>query len=241
MNLLINLGGNALGGPLSDEQNDYDRVKEILREKFEPNNRSSLYKAQFRSGRQRRNETIQDLASSIKELTRKSFPGATYLSENKKLSHTSCSELRFYVQQSIPETLQKAVLMTQESQLFLQERRKSMSFSRSIRNDDYNQAFQHLSIDNIEDRLAKIENSTQQPNKSAKNKSHITCFHCGKNGHMRKDCDSRDKRADLPYNRYHNTQNFNQYRHNQNRSAFSQSYNNTMPKPTKYQENFNRL
>jgi hypothetical protein len=82
MNLLINLRGKALGS-LSDisldEQNDYDRVKEILREKFEPNNQSSLYKAQLRSRRQRKNETIQDLASSIKELSRKSFPGGTHL------------------------------------------------------------------------------------------------------------------------------------------------------------------
>jgi hypothetical protein len=43
-----------------------------------------------------------------------------------------------------------------------------MNLSRSVRNDDYNQVFQHLNIDNIEKRLAKVEHSTQQPNKSAK-------------------------------------------------------------------------
>jgi hypothetical protein len=121
----------------------------------------------LRSRRQKKNETIQDLASIIKKLTRKSFPGATQLTVDQEaityfLQALEDSELRFYVQQSRPDTLQKVVLMTLESQLFLQERRKSMRYSRSIRNDDYNQAFQHLSIDNIEDRLAKIENSTQQ-------------------------------------------------------------------------------
>jgi predicted house-cleaning NTP pyrophosphatase (Maf/HAM1 superfamily) len=86
----------------------------------------------LRSRRQRKNETIQDLAGSIKELTRKSFPRATHLTVEQEaitlfLQDLEDSELRFYVQQSRPGTLQRAVLMTLQSLLFLQERRKSLS------------------------------------------------------------------------------------------------------------------
>jgi hypothetical protein len=79
MNLILNLRGKAQNVINEIDKNDkmnFNRIVEILKETFEPSNQTKN-KAKLRARKQKRNETIEELATDIKLLTRKVFPGST--------------------------------------------------------------------------------------------------------------------------------------------------------------------
>lgn len=124
MNLIINLRGKAQNIINEIDENDqmnFNRIVDVLKETFEPSNQTNLYKAKLRARKQKRNETIEELAADIKLLTRKAFPGSTSATvEQESIVHfiqaLDDSELKFYVQQSRPENMNKAITVTLESQ-----------------------------------------------------------------------------------------------------------------------------
>jgi hypothetical protein len=73
----------------------------------------------------------------MKILTRKGFPGSSSATvEQESIVHfiqaLDDRELKFYVQQSRQENMHNGIIVTLESQLFLQEKTRQKIFSRGV-------------------------------------------------------------------------------------------------------------
>lgn len=85
------LSGNALS-VLSElppaERRNYSLTVEILRNRYGSENRAEVFRSQLQTRVENKNETMTELAQSVRKLTRKAYPGAPpYLIDTLALDH----------------------------------------------------------------------------------------------------------------------------------------------------------
>lgn len=77
--LASSLSGNALSvlGELPPtERRNYSLLVEILRNRYGSENRAEVFRSQLQTRVKNKNETMTELAQSVRKLTRKAYPGA---------------------------------------------------------------------------------------------------------------------------------------------------------------------
>ena len=93
---------------------NYDDFKKALREKFVPQERIELHKAEFRVRRRERDEKLPDLAGSLRRLVKKAYPEAVEslqdsLAKDQFIDALEDREIRMKVRESGPKALDEAV------------------------------------------------------------------------------------------------------------------------------------
>lgn len=112
-----------------DTKADYDRAKEALRKRFEPESRRELYAAEFRTRTKQSAESWGELADNLRTLADKAFPelqdkAKDQLSLDRFLSLLDHPELSLAVRKDRPKTLEDAVATTLEVEAYLSLRPK---------------------------------------------------------------------------------------------------------------------
>ena len=103
---------------------DFERVKTVLTERFEPASKRELYNAELQVRTKRQNEGWADFAEELRRLTEKSFPELDAKSlEQMALSHylsrLTNPRVAFAVRQQRPKKLEEAVRVTLEVESYL--------------------------------------------------------------------------------------------------------------------------
>ena len=126
MYLAANFRGSAqcvLGDLDDDSRHDYTALVTALNNRFGSNNQKELFRVQLKNRQRKREETLPELAQSIRRLTRLAYPSATYvlqetLSQEHFIDALTDGEIRWRVFQSKPETLADAVRIAVELEAF---------------------------------------------------------------------------------------------------------------------------
>ena len=103
-----------LQGFMSVVRGNYVELKRALRKKFVPQERIELHKAEFRARHRERNEKLPDLASSLRRLVGRAYPGAAAelqdsLTKDQFIDALEDREMRIKIRESGPKTLDEAV------------------------------------------------------------------------------------------------------------------------------------
>lgn len=121
----------------ADVRGNYDNLKAALREKFVPQERVELHKAEFRARRREKDEKLPDLSGSIRRLVRRAYPAAgdelqDSLARDQFIDALEDRDMRMKIRESGPKTLDEAVSRALELEaMFEAESRRSKS--RSVR------------------------------------------------------------------------------------------------------------
>ena len=121
----------------ADVRGNYVNLKAALREKFVPQERVELHKAEFRARRREKDEKLPDLSGSIRRLVRRAYPAAgdelqDSFAKDQFIDALEDRDMRMKIRESGPKTLDEAVSRALELEaMFEAESRRSKS--RSVR------------------------------------------------------------------------------------------------------------
>jgi len=108
-----------------ETQQSYSGVKKALRERFEPDSKRMLYKAEFDTRKKRTSETWADFGDDLRRLTDKAFPKLQLVAReeialSRYLDQLEPPQISFgAVKQRRPKNLSEAVSSTIELQSYL--------------------------------------------------------------------------------------------------------------------------
>ena len=105
-------------------QEDYDRLKQAMKDRFEPESRKGRYQAEFQTRRKKPSEGWADFAQDLQSLADKAFPhlqgeARDQLALTHYLSQIDNAQLAFSVKQQKPTNLDAAVSATLEMESYL--------------------------------------------------------------------------------------------------------------------------
>jgi len=97
-----------------DVRSNYDNLKTAFREKFLPQERVELHKAEFRVRRREKDEKLTDLSGSLRRMVRKAYPEAAdglqdSLAKDQFIDALEDREMRLRLRESGPKTLDEVV------------------------------------------------------------------------------------------------------------------------------------
>lgn len=114
--LASSLSGSAraiLNEMTDGERHDFDCLVSILKNRFGSDNRAEVYRAELQSRMRYRNETLPELAQSIKKLTRRAYPGTSAIVRDTLaldffIDAIPESEIRLRLREVGPKTINEA-------------------------------------------------------------------------------------------------------------------------------------
>jgi len=121
----------------ADLRSNYDNLKTALREKFVPQERVKLHKAEFRAPRREKDEKLTDLSGSLRRMVRKAYPEAAdglqdSLARDQFIDALEDREMRLKLRESGPKTLDEVVSRALQTEA-MYEAESRRSKSRSVR------------------------------------------------------------------------------------------------------------
>jgi hypothetical protein len=193
----------------SEYRYDYRCLTNALRTRFDPGNRTELFRVQLRNRFRREKESIPQLAQSIRHLTLQAYPQAhgelfDSLCTDYFLDSLNDSDLRFRVFNSKTKSFDETVAMAIELEAFqMAEKQRNKRFVRDIEVDSWsnqtvanvktansksqnNESDMAKQIENLSKSLASLKSEIDKLSQNKLNK--ITCWNCGENGHFRNKC-----------------------------------------------------
>ena len=125
--LSIKLRGEAqkLLGNLSQSQyNDYQTLKSMLSQRFNPKERETAYRCEFRNRRRMKDESPSDFGFALRRLGQKAYPSVPYSGLeahvlDQFISGLGSIELQKHVQFHHPKTLEAAINLAMEYTAFV--------------------------------------------------------------------------------------------------------------------------
>ena len=125
--LSIKLRGEAqklLGSLTSEQYNDYEILKATLSHRFNPQERESAYRCEFRNRRRMKNESPSDFGFALRRLSLKAFPTLSYSAlethvVDQFIAGLGAVELQKFVQFQHPKTLETAINLAIEYTAFV--------------------------------------------------------------------------------------------------------------------------
>jgi hypothetical protein len=182
---------------------DFRELVEALNRRFNPGNRTELYRIQLRNRMRRENESLPQLAQAVRNLALQAYPQAQgelfeALCRDHFLDAIPDSSLRFSIFQVQPRTLDQALTIAVETETFQQaEKQRNRKFVREINCCNVTATEREVTSE-PEDPLKKLEEKMQlliqmmRENNSKTRKpldiTKIKCFNCGEMGHFKTKC-----------------------------------------------------
>lgn len=176
---------------------DFDSLKEALTQNFSPREQIHLYQAELKSRVRRSGESLTSLGRDIARLVRFAYPTADdhtrqTIGINAFLDALPCGaiEIRLHVAKGRPVTLQQAIAYAMEVDAVLEaEARRGHAPRRGqvkATADPEVQALEQLRGE-LQKALDQMRAEIEK-NKWGGARGDLTCYRCGKKGHMRRDC-----------------------------------------------------
>jgi hypothetical protein len=191
MQLVMSLQGEALRvlGDLSLEtQNDYDTLIDELTRRFNPAERESAWKLEFRNRIRTEKETAMQYGYALKRLAMKAFPSMTLSAQeqwimDQFITGLGSIDLRKHVQFGHPKTLSQAISLAVEYEAFDPN---SKSKKPTVKPGEF------FRIDGANGNGHQGNQANRQQNdygqKSKWDKSTVRCFRCNEFGHYKSEC-----------------------------------------------------
>ena len=209
MELATSLRGAAqsiLSDLRPEQRRSYEYLVSALTARFEPINKTELYRAQIKSRLRKKSESVQELAQDIKHLVRRAYPQATgdlrdQITRDCFIDHLNEHEIEWFVYQGKPRSVDEATQLALEFEAFQSGRKRSQMVRQC---KGYNQEVDPLTkmneqLEKLQLEIAKVKN---------KGDENIICHGCGERGHRMRNCPNRNNQQNHPYNRYHNPQSY---------------------------------
>ena len=219
--LIISLRGPATGVLSSlppEEHHNYAALTAALEICFGAKHQVELNRMRLRSRTHRRGEGLPELAEDIERLTRLAYPDAPatmieVLARDQFLDAIPDEDLQVKVRQSRPPTLRQALAVSLELESLCLASKQRMHTVREAaleeEGSEDEQPDHHKIIHHLTElvRCAMREPrqmKTQEEQHASRRQRAVTCWHCGKKGHVRRECPTRGKpvtqSASLPGN-----------------------------------------
>jgi len=199
-----------------EARGEYARAKRALRERFEPQSKQSLYRAEMETRRKKREEGWADFAEDLRVLSEKAYPGLQSqarecLAVNAYLKQISNPQVAFAVRQKQPANLDSAVTATLEMESYVEQtgikgavagvQEETIVAATSSQSDTRMMSL----MEKLLERVEKLELGSQNPKRvPSYGRTRIPerearffgdCWYCGKPGHMARDCYKRQKQG----------------------------------------------
>ena len=205
------------------EKNSYDCLVAALGRRFNPGNRTELYRVQLRNRVRQDREGIPQLAQSIRHLTLQAYPQANgdlfeVLCRDHFLDALSDSDLRFKVYQAQTKTFDEAVAVAIQMEAFQQaDKHRSRRYVREVEvvqqsaslkgevkevaavSRQSDKTSNAAIMDQLES-LTKIVKELQS-RRPPLDLSKYTCWNCGETGHTKTYCTKPRLDKDFRYSK----------------------------------------
>ena len=172
----------------------FEEMVALMKSEFGPKDCSEFYLMELRNREQRPGETLQALARDVKRLTDLAHPSTDRKERDRLAKETfkyalADPELRQELRRAQPKTLKDAVEFAETMTSFAKAERlrgKSKSHARAVC---------VVEESSTNERLASIERAVEKLTKHVaeigvtKNSTQLTCYSCGKEGHMARNCE----------------------------------------------------
>ena len=210
-----------LGQLRPSELNDFEQLKRVLTQRYDPQERSVAYRCEFRSRKRQKNESPSDFAYALRRLVSLAFPEMPYDCREinvleQYLSTLGTSELKEHVIFKNPKSVDEAIAYTveyeavkgcqffpskpanQQEEGYVQaiKHNTSMAEQTSYNQSDLNKLIQTLneSVEKWNQTLQKLSRAnTNRSRKRQLDYSNYTCFNCEETGHIARNCPNKTK------------------------------------------------
>ena len=214
--LAVSLRGRAqelLGDMTSETKNCYESLVGCLANRFGSQGQADLYRVQLRTRARHENESLPELAQSIRRLVIRAYPQASLslrevLSLDCFMDALDDSDIRLRLKQNKPPDLEEAVRLAIELEAFRKaEYQRNGRYRKQIRTVQIEQEKDvcdlNLKISNLESQLRTLTSELKEMNSSVgpknnnyrnpkthyrKNISEIECYECKELGHYWRHC-----------------------------------------------------
>ena len=175
---------------------DFEMIVNALRDRFCPKGQTDLHRAQLRSRIRKKNETLSELASSIRRLTVKAYPDVPTefreeLARDQFIEALDSPDVRMQVRRDRPKTLCNALSLALEEEAFIHlecnkvERSKQLVASAQLSTIDLEQKIDQIECSLKELKLVVDSKFAQQ------SRGPIVCWGCHQQGHIRSKCPNK--------------------------------------------------
>ena len=206
--LVMSLKGNAQR--LLSELNpiyldNYDYIVQVLNRRFNPVERETAFRCEFRNRRQNRSESAAEFGYALQKLSTKAYPNVQSNARemyviDQFVHGLTRPELRSHVQYRHPSTIDAAIALATEFEAF----EGSQGIMRKPRFDYENETCnqikqnqQEVTLNDIADLLKNLTHTLKVRSRSNSrertNMSDRECFKCHEKGHIAPNCPNRDK------------------------------------------------
>ena len=195
---------------------DFKETVEALQERFEPESKKELYRAELQTSTKKRNEDWAVFRDDLKLLADQTYPdlpdeAREGFTLKQYLTQLDNAQVAFCVRQAKPKVVDEVVRLTLEMESYLQLTRPSRTSptltgdygsdvigaaSSQLRNDPLQQILER--VDRLETELQsvrqpqKVDPSSDRGSTSSRNpwsRERVpTCWNCGGEGHLARDC-----------------------------------------------------
>ena len=187
--LLTGVSPSATGG--------FQALKDALRRRFAPRNQTESYKALLRTRIRRAEESLQDLGEDVWRMMRLAYPEADAktldsMGKDRFLDSLGDTQLKHWVFQSKPKTMEEAITTAVEAEAYLSVERTRGGAARAA---SLSMA-EELAVlsKKLEELMQTMVHGGGNPSRTRGGRKGA-CFGCGEEGHFRRECPHRPRRS----------------------------------------------
>ena len=198
-NLSMSLRGNAqqiLQDLTADEREDYEVIVNALKRRFEPDERESQRRLEFRNRLKNKSETLTEYGYLLNRLARKAYPNMAteardILVVDQFILGLPGKDIRGHVQFHHPQNIHEAIALSSEYESFEKsfEGRKPENHEKPIRNlrqeERKDELFQM--VKEMRDELNQMK-SSRNGNQGPERRDTRYCYNCGDKSHFARSC-----------------------------------------------------